>query len=244
MEALAPYDQFHSRGLEATQEIAQFMPARASDHLLDIGSGIGGPARYFAARFGCRITGIDLTPEFCEVARHLTRVMGLDDRVTFDTGNALHMPYPDATFDGAYSMNVSMNIADKDGFYREIVRVLKPGAWLILSEIATSGAGDPEFPTPWAASASASFLSTVDDTRRGLTAAGFDVHRLESTRTASLAYGARSREAVERGEKPLHRAVALVHGDLASTAAANSGRALADHRLDSIELLAFKRRAT
>src|SRR5213594_2219429 len=136
MEALAPYDQFHGRGLEATLEIAELVEAGSADHILDIGSGIGGPARYFASRFGCRVTGIDLTPEFCDVARHLTRAVGLDDKVAFEQGDALKMPFADASFDGAYSMNVAMNIADKAGFYREIHRALKSGGWLVLSEIA------------------------------------------------------------------------------------------------------------
>ena len=98
-----------------------------TDDLLDIGSGLGGPARYFAQRFGCRVTGIDLTAEFCEVARELTRLLELEDRVTIEHGNALAMPFADARFDGAYSMNVSMNIKDKDRLYREVARVLKPG---------------------------------------------------------------------------------------------------------------------
>ena len=123
IEALAPYDQFHGRGMEATIEMAAMLPARPSDHILDIGSGIGGPARYVASRFGCRVTGIDLTAEFCDVARHLTGLMRLDDRVRFERGDALHMPFKDGSFDGAYSMNVSMNIADKLAFYREIHRV-------------------------------------------------------------------------------------------------------------------------
>ena len=122
MEALAPYDQFHGRGLEATTEVADLVGATASDHILDIGSGIGGPARYFANRFGCRVTGIDLTPEFCDVARHLTQLLDLEDRITFEVGDALAMPFADGSFDGAYSMNVSMNIADKSAFYREIHR--------------------------------------------------------------------------------------------------------------------------
>src|SRR5262245_36470061 len=168
MEALAPYDQFHGRGLEATVEVAGLMNAGQGDHILDIGSGIGGPARYFASRFGCRVTGIDLTPEFCEVARHLTRLLDLEDRVTFGAGDALAMPYPADSFDGAYSMNVSMNIADKGAFYREIHRVLKPGAWLVLSEVARGEGGDPDYPTPWARSAHTSFLSTPEDTRQGL----------------------------------------------------------------------------
>ncbi len=241
IEALAPYDQFHGRGLEATLEIAALMPARASDHILDIGSGIGGPARFFASRFGCRVTGIDLTPEFCEVARHFTRLLHLEDRVTIDIGDALEMPYRDETFDGAYSMNVSMNIADKTGFYRAIHRVLKPGGWLVLSEIAKGQGGDPDFPTPWAESADASFLSTAEATRAGLVAAGFDVERIVSTRDAALAFGARSRALVERGEKPPHRSVMLVHGDTAAPAMANSARALKEGRIEPLEIFARKR---
>ena len=128
VETLAPFDQFHGRGLEATEEVADVLAVAATDHLLDVGSGIGGPARYIADRFGCRVTGIDLTAEFCDVARHLTRMLGLEDRVAFEQGDALAMPFADASFDGAYSMNVSMNIADKAGFYKEIHRVLRPGA--------------------------------------------------------------------------------------------------------------------
>jgi ubiquinone/menaquinone biosynthesis C-methylase UbiE len=168
IEALAPYDHFHGRGLEATNEVAGLVQVGPSDHILDIGSGLGGPARYFASRFGCRVTGIDLTPEFCDVARHFTRLLGLEDRVGFELGNALAMPFADATFDGAYSMNVSMNIAEKRAFYREIHRVLKPGGWLVLSELAKGEGGEPDYPTPWAATASASFLSTSEETRRGL----------------------------------------------------------------------------
>ena len=99
MEGLAPYDQFHGRGLEATLEVAGLMEAGPADHILDIGSGIGGPARYFATRCGCRVTGIDLTPEYCDVARHLTRLLDLEGRVTFEVGNALRMPFADASFD-------------------------------------------------------------------------------------------------------------------------------------------------
>ena len=241
LDALAPYDQFHGRGLEATLDIAALMQAGPTDHILDIGSGIGGPARYFANRFGCKVTGIDLTPEFCDVARYLTRLLSLDDKITFDVGDALAMPFADATFDGAYSMNVSMNIADKRAFYREIRRVLKPGAWLVLSEVAKGDGAELDYPTPWASSARTSFLSTKEETRQGLVDAGFDVTRLHNTLEASVAFGARSRAMVARGEKPPHRAVMLIHGEKATQAMANVSRGLSEGRIVPIEILCRKR---
>ena len=241
VEALAPYEHFHGRGVEATQEMADSLEVHASDHLLDIGSGIGGPARYFARCFGCRVTGIDLTPEFCEVARQLTRLLAVS-RVGFEVGDALAMPFADATFDGAYSMNVSMNIADKPGLYREIRRVLKPGAWLALSEIAKGPGGEPDYPTPWARTPQASFLATPDDTLRALREAGFEVVQSRSTREQTLEFGARSRKLVEGGQKPPHRAVQLIHGDIAKQAMANTARGLAEARIVPIEVLATKLR--
>jgi ubiquinone/menaquinone biosynthesis C-methylase UbiE len=237
-EALAPYDQFHGRGLEATEDLAAMVRPAATDHLLDVGSGIGGPARYLAQRFGCRITGVDLTAEFCAVAAHLTRQLGLQQRVDFRVGDALALPLPDAVFDGAYSMNVSMNVADKAGLYRELWRVLKPGAWLVLSEIARGSGAEIDYPTPWAASAATSFLVTPEQTRQGLLDAGFELLTLENTLDKARAYGARSRARVERGEKPPHRAVMLIHGDLATRAMANIARAMNEGRVLPIEVLA------
>jgi ubiquinone/menaquinone biosynthesis C-methylase UbiE len=241
IEALAPYDQFHGRGLEATAEMADALDVGANDHLLDIGSGIGGPARYFAHRFGCRVSGIDLTAEFCDAARELTCLLGLEMKVDFELGNALEMPFADGSFDGAYSMNVSMNIADKAAFYREIHRVLKPGAWLMLSELARGTGAELDYPTPWAGTAHASFLSTPEETQRGLAEAKFDIVQFRSTREQALAFGVRSRAMVERGEKPPHRAVTLIHGDMATQAMANTARGLADGRIVPIEVLTRKR---
>jgi cyclopropane fatty-acyl-phospholipid synthase-like methyltransferase len=237
VEQLYPFDHFHGRGLEATQQAANLVEPTPADHLLDVGSGIGGPARYFANRFGCRVTGIDLTAEFCDVARVLTRSVGLADRIAFEQGNALAMPFADARFDGAYSMNVSMNIADKAGLYREVRRVLKPGAWFVLAEVAQGPAGPPTYPTPWARTAETSFLSTQDETHGALAAAGFTIVQSRDTVADAAAFTARSRALIARGEKPPFQAVYLIHGDLAREMAANGARDLAAGKVIPTEIL-------
>lgn len=239
-EALAPYDHFHGRGLEATEDIANRLPISGTDHVLDVGSGLGGPARYMARRFGCRVSGVDLTAEFCDVARHLTSLLGLEERVSFEQCDALSMPYRDAAFDGAYSMNVTMNVADKRALYREIHRVLKPGAWLGLSEVVQGPGGEPDYPTPWARTASASFLATADETRANLAASGFAIESLRDTTQASFAWAARARAVVEAGGKPPHRAVSLIHGAIAEEVMANTGRALRERCTVPIEVVCRK----
>ena len=241
MEALAPYDQFHNRGIEATRELLDLMPGRAASHILDIGSGLGGPARCVAERFGCRVTGIDLMPEFCAVARHLSSLLGVEQDTAFTVADALSMPFATGSFDGAYSMNVSMNIADKAAFYREAGRVLKPDGWLVLSEIARGKGPDVDYPTAWAASARSSFLSSTDETVLGLEAAGFEVVWLRNSLDEMLAFSARSRELVQRGEKAPHRAVMLIHAENAASAIRNTARGFSDGRIVPVELVARRR---
>jgi len=237
VDELAPFDHFHGRGLEATVQVADLVAVAPSDHILDVGSGIGGPARYFAKRFGCRVTGIDLTAEFCETARLLTQAVGLADRVAFEQGDALAMPFADASFDGAYSMNVSMNIADKAGLYREVRRVLKPGGWFVLAEVAQGPSGPPTYPTPWARTAETSFLATPEETRAALAAAGFTVVKWRDTAADAAAFTARTRALIARGEKPPFHAIHLIHGDLAREMAANGARDLPAGRIIPIEIL-------
>ena len=241
IEALAPYDQFHGRGLEATEDLAALVPVQPTDHLLDVGSGLGGPARWLSTRFGCRITGIDLTPEFCAIAEELTRRTGLEGRVRFQVGNALEMPFDGGTFGGAYSMFVSMNIEDKAKLYGEIHRVLRPGGWLVLSEIARGDHGEVRYPTPWAATPDQSFLSTVEDTRTALQRASFVVELVKNDLQRVLDFGARSRAMVERGEKQPYRANALIHGNSAGVTLANVASGYREGSLVPIEVVARKR---
>jgi SAM-dependent methyltransferase len=124
---LAMLDQFHTRRILATAELAGAAGLKAGDHVLDLGCGIGGPARYLASMFGCTVTGVDLSPSFVDAATYLTARRGLDDRVTFKVGDALNLPFDEGAFDAVFPRHVAMNIADRAALYGEVRRVLKSG---------------------------------------------------------------------------------------------------------------------
>ncbi len=174
-EMLYPFDQLHARQLAGTKDHLARLKLQPSHHLLDVGSGLGGPARYAAATFGCRVTGIDVTEEFVVAARELTERCGLADRVEFRYADALSMPFDDASFDVASCHYVAMNIADKVGLLKEIGRVLKPGGRLAWSVVVKGPGGDPHYPVPWSRDPSTSFLITPDELRAAFDAAGLRV---------------------------------------------------------------------
>jgi ubiquinone/menaquinone biosynthesis C-methylase UbiE len=195
VDALSAADQLHGRGLEATKELAALLAPKPGERVLDIGSGVGGSARWIAAKFGCHVTGIDLTAAFCRAAEALNAATGLSDKVTIVEGSALALPFPDQSFDGAYSHNVIMNIADKLGFYREARRVLKPGGALVIMALTAGPTGRVHYPTPWATSAETSFLVPLEEMRRDIEAEGFEIVELVDTsdriRGARQAYAQR-----------------------------------------------------
>lgn len=170
---LAPVDQFHTRGPEATLELARLAGLTPADHVLDVGGGIGGPARTLASTVGCRVTVLDLVESYCRVGAMLTARAGLTDRVAFRAGSALAMPLDDASADVAWTQHSSMNMDDKARLYGEVRRVVRPGGRFALHEMLAGAAQPIHFPVPWAADPSISFLRSAGWTRDAIAGAGF-----------------------------------------------------------------------
>ncbi len=200
---LAPMDEFHIRGREATAELARLAGLSPGMHVLDVGSGVGGPSRHLADEFGCRVTGLDLTQEFCRVAAMLSARAGLGARVDYRHGDALAMPFAAASFDAVWTQHASMNIADKARLYGEMLRVLRPGGRLALYDIAAGPGGEVHFPVPWAREPSISFLTAAADMRAGLEAAGFRVVTWRDDTEAALAWFRARLAAARNGPPPL-----------------------------------------
>lgn len=183
---LLPVDAFHLRGREATVELAGLANPTPGQRVLDLGSGLGGSARYLATEWGCRVDGVDVTAEYVDVANELAKRVGLSERVRFSIADALALPFPDGCFDLVWTEHVQMNIADKARFYGEIRRVLKRGGRLAFHDVLLGNKGHPRYPVPWAADPEISFLSSAGQLRQCLREAGLLVRNWEDKTRQSL----------------------------------------------------------
>jgi ubiquinone/menaquinone biosynthesis C-methylase UbiE len=232
---LAPLDEFHVGGLESTQELAGQMDLRPGSRLLDVGSGLGGPARYVAAEYGCRINGIDLTEEFVKVAASLTRLLNLDHLADFQQASALALPFEPNTFDRAWMIHVGMNIPDKTSVYREVRRVLKPNGLFVIFDFMRAAEGPLRYPVPWAVSQETSFVSDVAGYRQALADAGFRVIRERGRRAFAVDFTQRMMARMAESGPPavgLH----LLLGDKAPVMARNMLSMMEDSLIEPVEM--------
>jgi SAM-dependent methyltransferase len=231
-EDLAACDHFHLRGRDATLELLGLSGLRAGERVLDVGGGIGGPARTLAEA-GCSVTVLDLTEEFCRTGAALTERVGLADRVAFHHASALAMPFEDGAFDAAWTQHSSMNVEDKERLFAEIARVVRHGGLLAMHEIMAGPASPPHFPVPWASVPEISFLRAPDAVRRLIVARGFRQRVWRDSSTAALAWLRERLAATPASPPPL--GLHLLLGTAAGEMLHNVARNLEENRIVVIE---------
>lgn len=240
VDDLAPVDEFHIGGRQATRAFLDQLSLAASHDVLDIGCGIGGASRFAATAYGCRLTGIDLTDEYVQTGNALCGWVGLQDRVKLVQGNVLATTLRDAAFDRAFMLHVGMNIIDKAALAREVWRVLKPGGRFGIYDVMRISDEPLIFPVPWASVAQGSAVATPDEYRRALADAGFEVVGERNRSEFALEFFERlkAQSAGSGGPPPL--GLHLLMGPNAATKVRNMIENIAHGRIAPVELIVRK----
>lgn len=232
---LAPVDEFHIGGRAATEALLEVAGLPPGGHVLDVGCGMGGPARYLAAARGHPVTGVDVTEEYVAAALALTRLLGLADRVRFVGASALHLPFRDATFDAAVQLHVGMNVADKGALFAEVRRVLRPGGPFAVYDVMGAPGADVHLPVPWASRPEDSHLATQQTYVRLLEDAGFRVRHVRDRRLSAVEFFAGLRA---RAGPPPPIGLHLVLGPEGSVKLANTADAVERGAVAPVEIVA------
>jgi SAM-dependent methyltransferase len=239
VEQLAPVDHFHARGFQATAELADVLPIKAGQHIVDIGCGVGGPARYLAKRFGCRVSGVDITPPFVEAANKLTALLKMQGHVEAKLGDGQQLPFGDGLFDGGYAQHVTMNVPDRARFFAQVYRVLKPGAFFAITEHGLGPHGSPHYPVPWSEDGSGSHLVTPADTTAYLNKAGFVDVKVEDTGAKYLGGYRRAMELAAHGALPAF-GIQILMGPTAPAKTKNAARNIEEGRTHPVQVICRK----
>jgi SAM-dependent methyltransferase len=239
VEDLAPVDHFHARGFPATVELADRLPIKAGQWILDIGCGLGGPARYMAKRFQCNVRGLDITVPFVDAANKLTTLLRMQETVHIELGDGQHLPYRDSEFDGAYTQHVTMNVADRPRFFAEAFRVLRPGAFFALTEHGLGPTGQPHYPLPWSADGTGAYLVAPSETRALLEGSGFEDVVVENTGPKYLEAYKVVIDKAEKGALP-PLGIHLLMGDTALQKTRNAARNIEEGRTHPIQVVCRK----
>ncbi len=238
-EDLSPIDEFHTRGKESTIEIAQLAQLQPQHKVLDVGCGLGGSARYIANEYGCSVIGIDLTDEYVDVAKKLTEFVKLSDKVSFKQGSAVELPFPSENFDIVWTEHTQMNIADKEKFYGEISRVLKPKGRLVFHDVFFGNTSSPYYPTPWAEYDSLSSLCTQEEAKTAIQKSNLVLNEWKDKSEQSLEF---FKEVLKKTEKsgPPPLGFHLLMGKTAKTKLLNIARNLEEDRTSVVLGIASK----
>lgn len=241
IDDLGPVDEFHIGGRQATLDFTEQLGITEDTRCLDIGCGIGGPARVIADKFGCEVTGIDLTAEYIDVANALSDWVGLAGQLSFDQGSALDLPYENEVFDTAYMLHVGMNIEKKERLAEEVTRTLKPGGTFGIYDVMLTGDAALTFPVPWATLAETSFVATPVTYRSALEAAGFDIVSERNRREFALDFFQQLKARTQAAGGPPPLGLHLVMGQEAPTKIANMISNIEAGRIAPVEIVAKRR---
>ena len=240
LDDLAPVDEFHIRGREATRELASKVKLNSNHKVLDVGSGIGGASRFLASEFGCQVVGLDLSEDYCRVAQSFANRLGLANSVRFIVGSALDMPFEDNSFDIVWTQHATMNIANKAKLYSEIARVLRPNGYFAMYDILAGPVSPLCYPVPWATDPSISFLLTPNELRELLEAIGFKIISWQDTsEIGQLWFKGVARKMNQQDETPTLGFQILMGSDF-KVMAKNQVLNLNENRIALIECVAQK----
>ena len=235
---LAAVDEFHIGGLAATRSVIEQLHLGPADHVLDVGCGLGGTARFIAKHAGCRVTGVDLTADYVEVGAAICRWMGLDQHVFLQCASALAMPFADRTFSAASMLHVGMNVEDKAKLFAEVGRVLEVGGKLALYDVMREAEGELTYPLPWATTPVANALASAAEYRHALTSAGFRVLTERDRKAFALEYFAQQQARTSGLAPPL--GLHLLMGERRREQVHNMIASLASGLLAPFEIVAEK----
>ncbi len=237
VEDLGPVDEFHIGGRVATKGFLDQLDIAADDHVLDIGCGLGGASRFAAQQYGCRVTGIDLTDEYVKTGAVLCSWVGLDKRITLEHGDATATPYSDGVFDKSFMMHVGMNIANKKALASELHRILRPGGRLGIYDVMRIGNGGLSFPVPWATTPEESDISSPDEYKALLEAAGFRIIGERNRSAFALEFFSQLQATSgSAGDSPL--GLHILMGDSAPEKIKNMIENVSQNRVAPVELVA------
>ena len=240
IDDLAPVDEFHIGGRQASDDFLGQLDLSPENHVLDVGSGLGGAARFVASRYRCRVTGIDLTPEYVETGKALCRWVGLDNSISLHQGSALAMPFADRAFDRAYMLHVGMNIDDKAKLCSEVSRVLRPNSLFGIYDVMRIGEGELTYPVHWAATAASSAVATPAQYREALQAAGFSVIAERNRRDFALAFFDQLRAKIAAAGAPPPLGMHILMGRNAPDKLQNMIKNVSSGCIAPVELIARK----
>ena len=233
---LIPVSELHNRGKQATTDLALLAELGAHHHVLDVGCGIGGPARALAAEIGCRVTGVDISEEFCITASALNALVGLSEHIEIRQADAVSLPFEDRSFDMVWTQHASMNIADKQALFTEMHRVLKPDGRLALHDVMAGSVQPIRFPVPWAADPSVSFLSTPDEVRSLAFSTGFQELAWQDQTQLTEDWWQKMRERAS-GQTPSRLNPGLIIGSQFPEMANNMYRNIRERRVAMVQAL-------